>query len=316
MEKLYDVVIIGGGPAGLAAGLYAARGRLKTVILEKGLLGGQILTTNEVANYPGSVDNETGPSLVKRLIKQCDEFGAEHYKDGVKNIDFSSNVKTIETQSGAIYHAKTVIVAVGSTPKKIGCPGEAKLVGMGVSYCATCDADFYQDLEVYCVGGGDTALEEAIYLTKFARKVTLIQRRDAFRAAKSIIQKAAENEKIYYLMNYVVEEIYGDEELTGIKVKNTLTGDSVVIDAPEEDGTMGLFVFIGHNPMTTLFAGILNMDASGYLITDENMNTNVPGVFVAGDVRKKQLRQIVTAVSDGAIAAISAEKYIEERFNQ
>ncbi len=315
MEKHYDVVIIGAGPAGLSAGLYAARAKMKTVILEKEKPGGQIATTDEVANYPGSVEHATGPSLVDRMVEQCEEFGAERVKDAVKAIDFTGDLKVIETESGDVYKAKAVIVATGASPKKIGCPGEAELTGKGVSYCATCDADFFTDLEVFCVGGGDTAVEEAMYLTKFARKVTLVHRRDEFRAAKSIIEKVKKNEKVEYLMDSVVEEIYGDGILEGIKVKNVKTGEITDIPAPEDDGTMGVFVFIGYDPLTSLFKGVLDMDQTGYLITDENMKTNIPGVFAAGDVRQKILRQVVTATADGAIAAVVAEKYIEEKFH-
>ena len=311
MEQFYDVVIIGAGPAGLSAGLYAARAKLKTVILEKEKAGGQIATTDEVANYPGSIEHATGPSLVERMVNQCEEFGAERVKDAVTRFDFEVNPKVIHTESGAVYYAKSVIVATGATPKKIGCSGEAVLTGKGVSYCATCDADFFTDLEVFCVGGGDTAVEEAMYLTKFARKVTLVHRRDEFRAAKSIIEKAKKNEKVDYLMNSVVEEIYGEGILEGIKVRNVKTGEITDIPASEDDGTMGVFVFIGYDPATSLFNGCLNMDTSGYLITDDTMKTNIPGVFAAGDVRQKQLRQVVTATADGAIAAVMAEKYIE-----
>jgi len=315
MEKHYDVVIIGAGPAGLSAGLYAARAKMKTVILEKEKPGGQIATTDEVANYPGSVEHATGPSLVERMVAQCDEFGAERVKDGVKSIDFSGDLKVIETESGDVYKAKAVIVATGASPKKIGCPGEVELTGKGVSYCATCDADFFTDLEVFCIGGGDTAVEEAMYLTKFARKVTLVHRRDEFRAAKSIIEKVKKNEKVEYLMDSVVEEVYGDGILEGIKVKNVKTGEVVDIPASEDDGTMGVFVFIGYDPLTSLFKGVLDMDQTGYLIADETMRTNIPGVFAAGDVRQKVLRQVVTATADGAIAAVMAEKYIEDKFH-
>ena len=311
MEKHYDVVTIGAGPAGLSAGLYAARAKLKTVILEKEKPGGQIATTDEVANYPGSIEHATGPSLVERMVAQCEEFGAERVKDAVKSFDFESNPKVIQTESGDSYFAKAVIVATGATPKKIGCPGESELTGKGVSYCATCDADFFTDLEVFCVGGGDTAVEEAMYLTKFARKVTLVHRRDEFRAAKSIIEKVRKNPQVEYLMDSVVEEIYGDGILECIKVKNVKTGEVTDLPAPEEDGTMGVFVFIGYDPATGLFKGCLDMDQTGYLVTDETMRTNIPGVFAAGDVRQKQLRQVVTATSDGAIAAVMAEKFIE-----
>lgn len=316
MDDLYDVVIIGAGPAGLTAGLYSARARMKTVILEKFSEGGQAMTTQEVVNYPGSVENPTGPKIVGRMVEQCDEFGAERIYDEVTNVDFTQKVKTIETASGTVYKAKSVIVATGSSPKKIGCPGEIEFTGRGVSYCATCDAGFFRDREVFCLGGGDTALQEGIYLTKFARKVTIIHRRGEFRAAKSIVEKAAKNEKISYILNSVILEIYGEDFLQGIRIKNVQTGEETDIGGSVKDEPIGLFIFVGYAPSTPIFKNILDMDPSGYIITDDNMSTNIPGVFAAGDMRKKPLRQIVTATADGAIAAVSAEKYVEENFNE
>lgn len=315
MSKIYDVVIIGAGPAGLAAGLYAARAKMSTLILEKEKAGGQIVTTDEVANYPGSVEHATGPSLVARMVEQCEEFGAERVKDGVVTLELEGKIKKIHTESGQIIEAKSIIIATGATPRKIGCPGEKELTGKGVSYCATCDADFFTDLEVFCIGGGDTAVEEAMYLSKFARKVTLVHRRDEFRAAKSIIEKAQKNEKVEYLMNHVVTEIGGDGLVEYMKVENTVTGEVTQINAHEDDGTFGIFCFVGYLPQTALFKGVITMDESGYIITDENMLTNIPGVFAAGDVRQKQLRQVVTATADGAIAAVMAEKYVEDQFH-
>lgn len=315
MSKVYDVVIIGAGPAGLAAGLYAARAKMSTLILEKEKAGGQIVTTDEVANYPGSVEHATGPSLVARMVEQCEEFGAERVKDGVVSLELEGQIKKIHTENGQIIEARSIIIATGASPRKIGCPGEKELTGKGVSYCATCDADFFTDLEVFCIGGGDTAVEEAMYLSKFARKVTLVHRRDEFRAAKSIIEKAGKNEKIEYLMNSVVDEIGGDGLVEYMKVKNTVTGEITQIKAHEDDGTFGIFCFVGYLPQTALFKGIITMDESGYIVTDENMLTNIPGVYAAGDVRQKQLRQVVTATADGAIAAVMAEKYIEDQFH-
>lgn len=312
MSKIYDVVIIGAGPAGLAAGLYAARAKMSTLILEKEKAGGQIVTTDEVANYPGSVEHATGPSLVARMVEQCEEFGAERVKDGVSSLELEGTIKKIHTESGQVIEAKSVIIATGASPRKIGCPGEKELTGKGVSYCATCDADFFTDLEVYCIGGGDTALEEAMYLAKFARKVTLVHRRDEFRAAKSIIEKTQKNEKVEYLLNSVITEIGGDGMVEYMIVKDTVTGEEKRIDADPEDGTFGIFCFVGYLPQTELFKGIITMDESGYIITDENMRTNIPGVYAAGDVRQKQLRQVVTATADGAIASVMAEKYVED----
>ncbi|MBC7088164.1 MAG: thioredoxin-disulfide reductase [Tissierellales bacterium] len=307
---LYDVVIIGAGPAGLSAGLYAARARLNTLIIEKDAVGGQIVTTEEVANYPGSIENATGPSLVARMVEQAESFGAKRTSDTIKSVDLSGKIKILKGEK-AEYQTKTVIIATGATPKKIGCPGEKELTGRGVSYCATCDAAFFEDLEVFVVGGGDSAVEEAIYLTKFARKVTIIHRRDSLRAAKSIQEKAFANEKIHFMWDTVVTELKGDGLLESMVVKNVKTGEEKEIFADENDGTFGIFVFVGYDPATKLFEGLIDME-NGYIITDDKMATNIPGVFAAGDNRVKPLRQVVTATSDGAIAATQAEKYIEE----
>ncbi|NLY66618.1 MAG: thioredoxin-disulfide reductase [Tissierellia bacterium] len=314
MSDIYDVIIIGGGPAGLAAGLYASRSRLKTLILEKEKMGGQIVTTDEVANYPGSIENASGPSLIKRMVEQAEEFGAEIKLDEIKEVDFEGKIKVLKGSKGE-YKAKSVIIATGAQPRKIGCPGEAEFTGRGVSYCATCDAAFFEDMEVFVVGGGDTAVEEGMYLTKFARKVTIIHRRDELRAAKSIQEKAFANEKMHFMWDSVVKEIKGDGIVESMVVENVKTGELTEIVADEEDGTFGIFVFIGFLPNTQLFEGIIDME-NGYIVTDQDMKTNIPGVFAAGDVRAKSLRQVVTATGDGAIAAIQAEKYIEENFEE
>ncbi len=308
----YDVVIIGAGPAGLSAGLYAARARLKTLIIEKENAGGQIATTAEVENYPGSIENATGPSLVERMVHQAEEFGAEKINDNIVSVDFSGDIKILKGEKQT-YEAKSVIIATGAVPKPMGCPGEKELTGRGVSYCATCDAPFFEDLEVYVIGGGDSAVEEAMYLTKFARKVTIVHRRDELRAAKSIQEKAFKNEKLDFLWDTVVTEVKGEGLLESMTIKNLKTGEEREIVADEDDGTFGIFVFIGYNPATKIFEGLINMEG-GYIITDENMKTNVDGVFAAGDNRVKSLRQVVTATADGAIAAIQAEKYIESKF--
>lgn len=309
----YDVVIIGAGPAGLSAGLYAARARLKTLIIEKENAGGQIATTAEVENYPGSIENATGPSLVNRMVQQVEGFGAEKVTDNIVGVDFSGDIKILKGEKQT-YEAKSVIIATGATPRPIGCPGERELTGRGVSYCATCDAPFFEDLEVYVIGGGDSAVEEAIYLTKFARKVTIVHRRDELRAAKSIQEKAFKNEKIDFLWDTVVTEVKGEGLLESMTIKNLKTGEEGEIKADEDDGTFGIFVFIGYNPATKIFDGVINMEG-GYIITDENMKTNVEGVFAAGDNRVKSLRQVVTATADGAIAVIQAEKYIDSKFD-
>ena len=310
---IYDVVIIGAGPAGLAAGLYASRARLKTLILEKEKAGGQIVSTAEVANYPGSIENATGPTLVARMVEQADEFGAERVLDTIKEVELDGKIKVLKGEKGE-YQAKTVIIATGANPRPIGCPGEKELTGRGVSYCATCDAAFFEDMEVYVVGGGDTAVEEGMYLTKFARKVTIIHRRDELRAAKSIQEKAFSNEKMDFMWDSVVEEIKGDGIVESMVVKNVKTGELTEIIADEEDGTFGIFPFIGFIPATELFTDKVNLK-DGYIETDDDMKTNIPGVFAAGDVRVKSLRQVVTATADGAIAAVQAEKYINESFD-
>ena len=311
-NNLYDTIIIGSGPAGLAAGLYAARAKMKTLILEREKAGGQIVTTEEVANYPGSIENASGPSLIARMVEQCDEFGAERVLDEVKEVQLQDKIKVIKGAKGE-YHAKSVIIATGAKPRPMGCPGEKELTGKGVSYCATCDADFFTDLEVYVIGGGDSAVEEAMYLTKFARKVTIVHRRDELRAAKSIQEKAFKNEKLHFIWNTVVKEVKGDGILQSMVLENRVTGEITEIVADEDDGTFGVFVFVGYDPVTSLFEGMVEME-NGYIKTDENMRTNIPGVFAAGDCRVKSLRQVVTATADGAIAATQAEKYIESAF--
>ncbi|QEK11845.1 thioredoxin-disulfide reductase [Crassaminicella thermophila] len=315
MEKIYDVVIIGSGPAGLAAGLYAARAKMKTLILEKNKAGGQIVTTNEVANYPGSIQNATGPSLIARMVEQTEEFGAERKKDNVIDVDFTGKIKVVKGEEGE-YKAKSVIIAGGAIPRLIGCPGEKELTGKGVSYCATCDADFFTDLEVFVVGGGDSAVEEAIYLTKFARKVTIVHRRDQLRAAKSIQEKAFKNEKIDFMWDTVIEEIKGDGIVESVVFKNVKTGEITEYHANEEDGTFGIFPFVGYQPLSDIYKEKIKLNKAGYIITDADMRTSVEGVFAAGDIREKSLRQVVTATADGAIAAVSAEKYIENNFEE
>lgn len=309
---IYDVIIIGAGPAGLAAGLYASRARLNTLIIEKEGDGGQIATTDEVANYPGSIENASGPSLVARMVDQVNEFGAKKISDEIKSVDFSGKIKVLKGAKEE-YQAKSVIIATGAVPRPIGCPGEKELVGRGVSYCATCDAAFFEELEVFVMGGGDTAVEEAMYLAKFARKVTIIHRRDELRAAKSIQEKAFKHDKLEFIWDSVITEIKGDGILESMVIKNLKTGEEKEIFADEDDGTFGVFPFIGYLPATKLFDGIIDIE-DGYIRTDEDMKTNIDGVFAAGDVRVKSLRQVVTATADGAIAAVQAEKYIDNAF--
>lgn len=312
MDNIYDLVIVGAGPGGLAAGLYGARAKMKTLVLEKEKKGGQIVVTSEVENYPGSVEDATGPSLTKRFADQAEKFGAEIKKANVTELKLDDKIKEVVCENET-YKAKSVIIATGATPKKIGCPGEKEFTGKGVSYCATCDGDFFEDFEVIVIGGGDSALEEAMFLTKFARKVYLVHRRDTFRAAKSIVEKAQANDKIEFWLNKEVVEVKGDGILETAVLKDTVTGEITEYVADEDDGTMGVFVFIGFNPQTELVEGKLDLN-KGYIVTDEEMRTNIDGVFAAGDVREKSLRQVVTAAADGAIAAVNAEKYIDNNF--
>jgi thioredoxin reductase (NADPH) len=308
--KIYDVVIIGGGPAGLSAGLYAGRARLDALLIEKEKDGGQIVITSEIENYPGCLPEESGSSLVKRMTKQVEMFGIERAADCVESVDFSKDVKVLHGKKND-YYAKTVIIATGAFPRPIGCEREKEYIGKGVSYCATCDGNFFEDFEIYVVGGGDTAVEEAIYLTKFGRKVTIIHRRDELRAAKSIQEKAFKNQKIEFMWDSVVKEVGGDGMVQSMTVENLKTGEKKEILADEEDGTFGLFGFIGYLPQSKCYEGILDMDY-GYIKTNENMETNIPGVYAVGDIRVKELRQVVTACADGAIAAVMAEKYVSE----
>ncbi|HPO04759.1 MAG TPA: thioredoxin-disulfide reductase [Bacillota bacterium] len=310
MSKLYDVIIIGAGPAGLSAGLYAGRARLNTLIIEKAREGGQIVNTADIANYPGSVEGESGASLIERMKNQAKQFGAETVYDTIIDAELSGEIKTIKGLADT-YQAKTLILANGAQPALIGCPGEKEFTGRGVSYCATCDGAFFEDLEVYVVGGGDAAVEEAIFLTRYARKVTIIHRRNELRASKSIQEKAMENPKIEFMWDSVVKGLSGEELLDTMIVENVKTGERREVKADAGDGMFGVFVFIGFKPQTQLYEGKLEME-NHYILTDDNMRTGIPGVFAAGDIRAKSLRQVVTATADGAIAATQAEKYLAE----
>ena len=309
MDKVYDIIVLGAGPAGLTAASYAGRARMDTLLIEGTKDGGQIVITNEIENYPGSLEEESGPSLIARMTKQVEKFGADRVTDTIVDVELEGKVKHLKGNHGD-YYAKAVVIATGASPRPIGCPGEKEFTGKGVSYCATCDANLVEDFEVYVVGGGDSAVEEAMYLTKFARKVTLIHRRDELRAAKSIQEKAFANPKMAFMWNTTIEEIKGDGVVTSMIVKDTKTGETREIEADEEDGTFGIFVFVGFDPKSQLFEGKLEME-NRYIVTDKYMHTSVPGVFAAGDVIVKHLRQVVTACGDGAVAATEAQHYVE-----
>ena len=313
MAEHFDLIIIGSGPGGLAAALYAARGRMKTLVLEKGQNGGQAAITHLIENYPGSIEDPTGPKLTHRMLEQAKNFGAEIRKDEVLDVDFSGKEKVVKCKNGE-YTAKAVVIATGATPRKLDAPGIRELSGKGISYCATCDADFFKDLEVYVIGGGNSAVEEAIYLTKFARQVHIVHMLDHFQCESIALEKAKAVPNLDIRIRTVVEEVKGDGILESIVFKNLDTNEVYEVEADEEDGTMGLFIFIGYQPQTELFKGKVEIDEYGYIVAGESTETNVPGVFVAGDCRVKEVRQVVTATADGAVAAIMAEKYISKEF--
>ena len=308
-NKIYDVVILGAGPAGLAAGLYAGRSRLSVLILEKGIDGGQIAVTHDIENYPGQskVDGMTGQALVAPMTEQCKKFGCERVSDTITACDFSGPVKKFVGSKGE-YLGKTVIVCTGAMTRSIGCKNEAKYVGKGISYCAVCDANFFEDFEIYVVGGNGIAAEESLYLAGYARKVTMIHKGPALTVSPMLKERLDAEPKIHVLCNEEVEDVGGDALLSEIVLKNTKTGKETVLHADEEDGFFGLFGFTGKKT-TGMFDGVLDMEG-GYIKTDECMRTNVPGVFAAGDVRVTPLRQVVTACADGAIAAMQCYKYI------
>lgn len=306
---MYDCIIIGAGPAGISAGIYAARSSMKTIIIERGTPGGLIAKTDEIANYPGAEDVPTGPELIERMVKQAKSFGAEFITDTVVNVDFSGTTKIVYGEN-TTYEAKSVIIATGSNPRLLEVPGEKEFTGKGIAYCATCDAPFFQDLDIYVVGSGEAAVEEAMYLTKFGRTVTLLVRKDKLSVAKSIEEKAMKCEKLKIMWNVEVESFEGTGLLSAMNIVNNKTGEKTKIVPREGDMIFGVFIFVGYIPESTIFNGIIGTDRN-YIVSDETMKTSVEGVFVAGDVRVKELRQVVTAVNDGAIAAINARKYVE-----
>lgn len=309
MSKVYDLIILGAGPAGLSAALYAGRSRLSVLVIEKGRDGGQIATTNEIDNYPGQqLEGETGPSLIARMTAQIEMPNVERVTDTIHTVQLDATVKKLQGTIGE-YFAKTVVFATGAHPRAIGCKNETEFVGRGISYCATCDGPFFEGNEVYVVGGGNSAVEEAIYLTRFARKVTIIHRRDSLRASRSLQERAFANERIHFLWNTVVEEVGGDDVLNQMTLRNTVSGQQILVQADPGDGLFGLFGFLGMTPNTKLLEGILPLE-NGYVPTDEDMSTGIPGVYAAGDIRVKSVRQVITAAADGAIAAVQVEKYL------
>ena len=304
---MYDCIIIGAGPAGISAGIYAARASMITIIIEKGTPGGLIAKTDEIANYPGVEDVPTGSELIERMIKQAKSFGAEFITDTVINVDLSGTTKVVYGENDT-YEGKSVIIATGSNPRLLNVPGEKEFTGKGIAYCATCDAPFFQDLDIYVVGSGEAAVEEAMYLTKFGRSVTLLVRKDKLSVAKSIEEKALKCEKLSIMWNVEVESFEGSGILGAMNIVNNKTGEKTKIVPKEGDMMFGVFIFVGYIPESTVFDRKVTTDRN-YIVSDETMKTSVEGVFVAGDVRVKELRQVVTAVNDGA--AINARKYVE-----
>lgn len=305
-QGVESVTIIGTGPAGLTAAIYAARANLKPLCIEGEQPGGQLTITSDVENYPGFAEGVMGPELMERFRKQAERFGTRFVSGNVKRADLKGSPFTLEFADGQVVKTRTLIIATGASAKWLGIPSEKKLMGKGVSSCATCDGFFFRNLDIAVVGGGDTAMEEATFLTRFAKTVTLIHRRDTFKASKIMVDKARSNPKIKFLLDSGIEEILGEKDVTGIRVRNFKTG------AVGEIALQGVFVAIGHQPNTSLFAGALEMNEAGYLnVVPGTTRTNIPGVFAAGDVADHVYRQAVTAAGTGCMAAIDAERFLE-----
>jgi thioredoxin reductase (NADPH) len=300
-----DVIIIGSGPAGLTAALYTARANLKPLVIEGLQPGGQLTITSDVENFPGFPDGIQGPQLMDQMRSQAERFGSEHLYDMVTKVDFTARPFKVWVGED-LYEAKTVILSTGASARWLGLPSEQRLQGRGVSACATCDGFFFRDQDIAVVGGGDSALEEATFLTRFASKVTLIHRRDEFRGSQIMRERALANEKIDVAWNSVVDEILGEDGVTGLRLKDTKTGEL------RELPVTGVFMAIGHDPNTEIFKGAVETDAEGYIVVGKTTETNIPGVFAAGDVVDKRYRQAITAAGQGCAAALDAEKFLIE----
>jgi len=305
-QNHYDVIIIGSGPAGYTAGIYTSRANLSTLIISGTLPGGQLMTTSEVENYPGFPNGIFGPELMMNMRQQAERFGAVIVDDEVIRVDFKKRPFTITTHAET-YTGEATLVCTGASPRKLGIPAEQQFSGRGVSYCATCDGPFFKGENIVVVGGGDTAMEEATFLTKFGKSVRVIHRRDSLRASKILQQKALENPKIEFIWNNVVADIKGNNKISTVLVKDINTGEESAIE------TGGLFVAIGHEPNTAIFKGQLELDDKGYIVLKQHTKTSVEGVFAAGDVHDHRYRQAVTAAGFGCMAAIDVEKWLSER---
>ncbi|WP_209121877.1 thioredoxin-disulfide reductase [Alkalihalobacillus sp. BA299] len=302
-EIIYDVVIAGAGPAGMTAAVYTSRARMSTLMVEKGLPGGQMTKTEDIENYPG-FETILGPDLSQKMFEHSKKFGAEYVRGEIQQIKDGYPFKTVIVD-GKEYKTKSVILATGAEHRHLGVPGEKELSGFGVSYCAVCDGAFFADQELVVVGGGDSAVEEAIFLTRFASKVTIIHRREELRAQKIIQKRAFDNEKIEFVWNHTVEEIVGDGMVSGVLIKDTVTGE--ITEFP----CNGVFIYIGMDPLTDCVKDLGITNENGYVLVDEDMKTSVKGIFSSGDVNEKTLRQVITATGDGSIAAISSQHYVE-----
>src|SRR5215203_1947581 len=307
MSETYDVVVVGSGPAGYTAALYAARANLDVLVFQGFEVGGQLMLTSDVENYPGYKDGVMGPDMMDDFEAQAARFGAKMRPENVERVDFSERPFKlwVEGEEEPTL-ARTVAIATGAQARWLGLPGESRLMGRGVSGCATCDGFFFKDKRVAVVGGGDTAMEEALFLTKFADEVLLIHRRDEFRASKIMLERARKNPKVTFLTDTVIQDVLGENSVEGIRTKNLKTGQEREIEVE------GFFAAIGHAPATGLFKGQVEMDEGGYVLQKEHTMTSVPGVFAAGDVSDKRYRQAVTAAGDGSRAAIDAERWLEE----
>ncbi len=305
LAKDYDLIILGGGPAGYTAGIYAGRAGLATLLVERGIPGGQAATTSHIENYPGFPDGIEGPELGERLKQQAERFGLSVITAEAEAVRRDGEYLLVRTSAGE-HRARALIVATGNQPAELGVPGERELRGRGVSYCATCDGAFFRDRSVVVVGGGDAAVEEAIFLTRFVRELVIVHRRDALRAARVLQDRAKANPKIRFQWNSVVSKIRGSNVVEAVVVRDVSTGVETVLPAD------GVFLYVGQRPNSAIVAGMVALDPQGFVLTNEHMETNAPGVFAAGDVRAKGLRQVVTACGDGAVAAMRAVKYLEE----
>jgi thioredoxin reductase (NADPH) len=299
------VIIIGSGPAGLTAALYTARANLEPLVISGSQLGGQISITNEVENYPGFPEGTTGPELVDLMQRQAEHFGARILIDEVTEVDFRNGSPFSITTHGDSFEAQAVIICIGASPKRLGIPGEEELIGRGVSFCATCDGFFFREKDVVVVGGGDSAMEEALFLTRFVNQVKVIHRRDELRAGEALKTRALKNEKLSFVWDTVVDEIKGNGKVKAVLARNVNSGDV------EELSTDGVFIFIGHYPNSALFRDQLDMDEREYLITDKRMMTSMTGVFAAGEIQDPVYRQIATSVGQGTAAAMMAERWLE-----